>query len=132
MLGTSGASLALANSRFYINPSTNPPTTTWTHPNAKEGEPHPEQVADVQKAHSVATQYVEENPEAKAHAEERGLGSLLGSALGGSSRPSGMGMGGMGGMGGSGMGMAGAAGAGGLGGLLLGALMSVSPEGAEF
>jgi hypothetical protein len=71
-------------------------------------------VQDPQVAAQVTQQYAAENPQEAQQATDRGLGSLLGSAMGGNSHSS------------SGMGMAGAAGAGGLGGLLLGALMSVS------
>ncbi|GMK54376.1 hypothetical protein CspeluHIS016_0109620 [Cutaneotrichosporon spelunceum] len=102
------------NTWFYINPTTTPPTTTWTHPLAKEGEAHPEQVADPQAAAKVAEEFVAEHPQDQEAQQvtDRGLGSLL---MGGSSG----GMSGMGGMGGSSSSAMG----GGLGGLLLGALL---------
>ncbi|WVQ73829.1 hypothetical protein IAR50_003410 [Cryptococcus sp. DSM 104548] len=34
---------------FYVNPTTNPPTTSWTHPSLSEGEIHPEQAQALQE-----------------------------------------------------------------------------------
>ncbi|CAK9786397.1 unnamed protein product [Cutaneotrichosporon oleaginosum] len=101
-----------ADAWFYINPTTNPPTTTWTHPFAKDGEAHPEQVEDPQAAVKVVERFAAENPEAAQQVSERGLGSLLGRSSGGM---------GMGSSHSSSMGMAGD---GSLGGMLLGALLS--------
>lgn len=38
------------NTFFYINPTTDPPTTSWTHPGLPSGQPAPEQVQALQDA----------------------------------------------------------------------------------
>lgn len=35
---------------FYVNPTTNPPTTSWTHPSLAPGQAAPEQVHAIQSA----------------------------------------------------------------------------------
>nr|KIR83967.1 hypothetical protein I308_05723 [Cryptococcus tetragattii IND107] len=35
---------------FYVNPTTNPPTTSWTHPSLPEGQVHPEQAQAIDEA----------------------------------------------------------------------------------
>lgn len=35
---------------FYVNPTTNPPTTSWTHPSLTEGQVHPEQAQAIHEA----------------------------------------------------------------------------------
>lgn len=35
---------------FYVNPTTNPPTTSWTHPSLAEGQVHPEQAQAIHEA----------------------------------------------------------------------------------
>lgn len=90
-------------SYFYINPTTNPPTTSWTHPNAEPGQAHPEQAGVFQAANQSqgggeAAQYMNagntqppvanaqqypNSGEQEGQDGERGLGSMLGGMMGG-------------------------------------------------
>lgn len=91
---------------FYINPTTNPPTTSWTRPGLPEGEIHPEQSDAYQFAQSdhgqgAAGDYLNagstdspvpsgpgynSDPNGQTAAPggdgERGLGSMIGGLMG--------------------------------------------------
>lgn len=136
---------------FYINTTVQPAQITWTHPGSKDGEAHPEQVQAVQKVAEAASQLPQEEQEriaqqqteflqqqaeaakqgkaaetgkhsAAMEANDRGLGSLLGHALAGSSGKQSSGMSSMGGLGA-------AAGGGGVGALLGSLLGSAASSG---
>lgn len=100
---------------YYVNPTTNPPTTSWTHPGMAPGQEHPEQAQTHREAEQL---YAQEGP-GGAQTGERGfvknaaigvvgykvLQSLLkkqgGAAHGGGSNFGSMAMGAAGGAGGA-------------------------------
>jgi hypothetical protein len=132
---------------FYINPSTTPPSTSWTHPHANDGEAHPEQIHAAQTV-QAAMQQQPGGPQADANSggenmsTERGFGESTDRGFGGESTDRGFGGGGssdrgLGGLLGAMMGGGSSHGSGGMGGMggssmggggmgLLGALLSVS------
>ncbi|ODN80743.1 hypothetical protein L202_02900 [Cryptococcus amylolentus CBS 6039] len=49
---------------FYVNPTTNPPTTSWTHPSLSEGQVHPEQAQALQESSHIGGSQGESGGEA--------------------------------------------------------------------
>jgi hypothetical protein len=41
---------------YYVNPSSNPPFTSWTHPNLPTGTQHPEQIQTRREAQQLAAE----------------------------------------------------------------------------
>ncbi|BEI79493.1 hypothetical protein CcaverHIS002_0100220 [Cutaneotrichosporon cavernicola] len=54
---------------YYVNPTTNPATTSWTHPNCAPGQEHPEQ----QQTHREAQELYSDAGPGGAQTGERGL-----------------------------------------------------------
>ncbi len=54
---------------YYVNPTSNPPQTSWTHPNCAPGQEHPEQLQTHREAEEL---YAAEGP-GGAQTGERGL-----------------------------------------------------------
>lgn len=77
------------NTFFYINPSTDPPTTSWTHPNLPAGQAAPEQVQAIQSQGSAVDYMNSASTDTPAHGPstpgdqslgqpgERGMGSNM-------------------------------------------------------